>query len=754
MVNPLPRLPVLLEKGLSQIRLVKFHVPSDRRNEFFIKILSVILAFCLFLVSLIFLLIYQNVKKQNLETSYQTENEVISNISYSSVIMQDAAVSMLQQLNSTPVTQQLIYSLDTRLLQTIQGMRTLQSYTRASQWIDSVYVYCAKEDQICYSYVDGNNCKLTFTPISGFFDAEYIRTLSEAKTITQLPQMRTLQYHEDLPVKTVFTYVLPVRSSRSTYDGFFIVNISADRLLYLGSNLAAASSRQLIVADHDAQICTDGQLLDEPGRSSLVEAVLNSQDTSGQFIMRETDTICTWIQSEETGLYFLSCISYSDFKHQLSALTRWITFYYIAVLVFAAIISVYLALRVNREYSALQERFSRSEKRYSENYQYIKQSILRSFFTLRSSDFIVGRQFADNGIALEQYSGYVLFLLHLSQRHATDEVPAARYRRSHVFLLEQLSRLFPAGSQYELVDMLQGRFLLVCEPSSNFHLDDFCEKLCGCFSCCAEYTFSGIYSGELGVLEQLPESYRTLSAVMDLLFFYPSDSLVSLTEIRQHEVVGSNQVEPVRSKVIQALVNQQFEDASSILGNFFDEWYEPVSEIPYTIDALLSGFSEYISTFKRAYAITMDFNPSHFRSEALRADSSRAVKQLFLDLILDISYAFASVGTRSNYIDDILSFIEKNYADPKLNVDILADHVGLSPSHIQSIFKTATGSTISSYLRNLRIRKATELLEQTDIPISEIAESTGFGSFNYFCTVFKRYYSVTPTEYRANTRTK
>lgn len=736
------------------MRLPKVHVPSDRRNEFFIKTLSVILVFCLLLVSLIFLLIYRNMKKQNLNTSYDTEYEVISNISYSSVIMQDTAVSMLQQLNSSPVTQQLIYSLDTSLLQTIQAMRTLQSYTRASQWFDSIYVYCAKEDRVCYSYVDGSDYRLTFTPLNRFFDSEFIQTLSESNVITQLPQMRTIQYTDTLPEKTVFTYVLPVRSSRSTYDGFFIVNVNADRLMYLGTNLASVSSRQLIVADSAARIYVDGQSLTLSDSQSLVAHILDSQESSGQVVMPESDTICTWVRSEQTGLYFLSCISYSDFTQQLSALTRWIMFYYIAVLLFAALISVYLAFRVNREYSALQERFSRSEKRYSENYQYIKQSILRSFFTLRSTDFIVGRQFVDNGIALEQYSAYVLFLLHVSQRHPSSEVPAARSRRSHIFLLEQLSRLFPAGSRYELVDMLQGRFLLVCEPVSGFRLDDFSEKLHGCFSCSAEYTLSGVYTGELTALDQLPESYRALSSVMDLLFFYPADPLICLRTLRQHEVVGNQQIESVRSEVIQALVNQRFEDASSILGNFFDVWFEPVGEVPYTIDALLSGFSEYISTFKRTYAISMDFNPSHFRSEALRADSSRAVKQLFLDLIVDISYAFASVENRSNYIDDILRFIEENYADPKINVDILADHVGLSSSHIQSIFKTATGSTISVYLRNLRIRKATELLEQTDIPISEIAESTGFGSFNYFCTVFKRHHSVTPTEYRANSRTK
>ena len=50
----------------------------------------------------------------------------------------------------------------------------------------------------------------------------------------------------------------------------------------------------------------------------------------------------------------------------------------------------------------------------------------------------------------------------------------------------------------------------------------------------------------------------------------------------------------------------------------------------------------------------------------------------------------------------------------------------------------------------LRLNKATEFLAQTDVPISEIAERTGFGNSNYFYTVFKRHYAVTPSEYRAN----
>lgn len=112
------------------MRLIKSNIPTDRKNSFFIKVLSGILVFCLLLVSFVFLLIYQNVKKRSLEQSYLAEQDIVSNVSYSASIMQDTASSMLTQLNGDPKLLQLIYSMDTESLSVIQSMQLLQNYTR------------------------------------------------------------------------------------------------------------------------------------------------------------------------------------------------------------------------------------------------------------------------------------------------------------------------------------------------------------------------------------------------------------------------------------------------------------------------------------------------------------------------------------------------------------------------------------------------------------------------------------------------
>lgn len=220
------------------MRLIKSNIPTDRKNSFFIKVLSGILVFCLLLVSFVFLLIYQNVKKRSLEQSYLAEQDIVSNVSYSASIMQDTASSMLTQLNGDPKLLQLIYSMDTESLSVIQSMQLLQNYTRASSWLDSVYIYCAEEDCICYAYANGNTYQLSFGTLDDFFDAAFVRNLAAVSRVTQKPAMRQLRYRSTSSDKTVFSYVLPVRTSLNRYNGFFVANISAERLMQLGYGMA------------------------------------------------------------------------------------------------------------------------------------------------------------------------------------------------------------------------------------------------------------------------------------------------------------------------------------------------------------------------------------------------------------------------------------------------------------------------------------------------------------------------------------
>lgn len=71
-----------------------------------------------------------------------------------------------------------------------------------------------------------------------------------------------------------------------------------------------------------------------------------------------------------------------------------------------------------------------------------------------------------------------------------------------------------------------------------------------------------------------------------------------------------------------------------------------------------------------------------------------------------------------------------------------------SKTHCHMVFKKEKGITIIDYLNNFRIKKAKELLIEGVYSLEEIAEQTGYTSYNYFARVFKKITSYTPKEYR------
>lgn len=99
----------------------------------------------------------------------------------------------------------------------------------------------------------------------------------------------------------------------------------------------------------------------------------------------------------------------------------------------------------------------------------------------------------------------------------------------------------------------------------------------------------------------------------------------------------------------------------------------------------------------------------------------------------------------------MMGYIHMNYDHKILVSDVSrAGHVGNSTCH--SLFRRFLGMSPMEYLLNYRIGKATDLLENSDTPMSEIADKTGFASPSYFSECFKEKYALSPSAYRNHVR--
>lgn len=84
-----------------------------------------------------------------------------------------------------------------------------------------------------------------------------------------------------------------------------------------------------------------------------------------------------------------------------------------------------------------------------------------------------------------------------------------------------------------------------------------------------------------------------------------------------------------------------------------------------------------------------------------------------------------------------------------LSVPELAAMANLSTSHFSAIFKTLTGFPVSEHYMRLRIQRACQLLDTTDLSIKEIARNLGFEDQLYFSRCFHRIHDISPSDYRA-----
>ncbi len=100
-------------------------------------------------------------------------------------------------------------------------------------------------------------------------------------------------------------------------------------------------------------------------------------------------------------------------------------------------------------------------------------------------------------------------------------------------------------------------------------------------------------------------------------------------------------------------------------------------------------------------------------------------------------------------VDKIVKIIEKDY-NQNITIEEISKKVFFSKTYIRRIFKNNMGMTIVEYITDVRMKKAIELLKYGEYKIVEIASLTGYSNPSYFNLTFRKYYGVTPKQYRMN----
>ena len=140
-----------------------------------------------------------------------------------------------------------------------------------------------------------------------------------------------------------------------------------------------------------------------------------------------------------------------------------------------------------------------------------------------------------------------------------------------------------------------------------------------------------------------------------------------------------------------------------------------------------------------------------------KASDVELVNSYLIQKIWHILYQNTDVehmGKKENYsassqarLQLMMQYIHQKSAY-NISLSDIADQAKVSKSTALNLFQRYLGISPVTYLVNYRLQEAAKLLASTEKKVTVISKDTGFDNVDYFCKAFKKYYKLTPTEYR------
>lgn len=315
---------------------------------------------------------------------------------------------------------------------------------------------------------------------------------------------------------------------------------------------------------------------------------------------------------------------------------------------------------------------------------------------------------------------------------------------NHQEFIKKILDDFQDKADYLNLNPYQGIFFL-CEFVDEIILKNACIKIHNMISEKYEVDCYFSISNLLTSPSMISEEYSNMEHIMEQRFFVSNKYIFS-------------------KKVDMILESTDEKFDSTILKNI--EYYIKIKDfcsLKSSINLLIKKFSAQ-SDFSPIYVKSIlsniyrnicdemkEANEMDLNEEIDKIYSSRTIQEIrkMLNNVIDnMEKQFPKEAFNYRHeIELVKSYVYENYGKD-LSLDILAEYVYMTPSYLSSMFKKETSVGINGFIKNYRMEKAKDMLENTNVRIKEIGNIVGYSNTSYFCQSFKEFYGLTPEKYR------
>ncbi|WP_341224395.1 ATP-binding protein [uncultured Arcticibacterium sp.] len=130
-------------------------------------------------------------------------------------------------------------------------------------------------------------------------------------------------------------------------------------------------------------------------------------------------------------------------------------------------------------------------------------------------------------------------------------------------------------------------------------------------------------------------------------------------------------------------------------------------------------------------------------------ESRKALQAFYLSQITNTSTQIKEENPQNEFITKVQDIIEENILQHAFNVESLCQFIGISHSQLHRKLMALMGISPNKLIRQIKLQRGKELLQNSELNISQIAFKSGFSDPGYFSRIFKKEFGLTPQEWRS-----
>lgn len=742
-------------------------------------------------------IVYFNVQEKVFDNEYKNSSKLLAQTKYNIEYLDNMVRNLTLSTYINYDVRSLMYLKDDENFDSLNVINKLKSsVVWSNSFVHSVYIY-------------NNNKQRYYSTFGQFFhqDTEWEKVLqSYGGAVPPLkPIIRDMDVSldsEHLQTEKVLTYVMyELTDKQGRMDGAVIINI---KLEWLFNNMKAINNvesdqlNRMFILNEKQKFLEVSQNLSEEGAEleALLSDKYQSISDSENYFSVNLDGTKYWavfIPIENTGWVLFKTIPYNEAYSYLNKLRTSIIITTIIVLFVTLVVLFQVSKGIYRpidklvsqlrsshlfgeeaatskdefiflqdiyKYSANQlgqfhhEKISSQQRKKN---RFLSKWVLNSL-SVSQDEFELFRQ--DHKLPFRQEQMFKICVLKFDNYKELTEKGELERELLAFVVMNITTEILRQGCLVEAVDLLNDHLVIIIQENTSSELME--ASIDTLLQECQTYLFQRYHLSITVALSVSVNDHTHLTtayqqALYVSMYRFLAGKMSMLTQdyiIQLGQIPSMERVLELENQLLEQVRNTNYRGATDKLSNLLDE----VKKLEYS-DMMLSLLHT-VNQFK--YLV---YEMNKIRKEPVKVNSILMSKELleietineFQSKLMEVIYEVTRDNeVEGHYVSDdeskalrIEQLIDERYADLNLGSAEIANAIGVSPSKVGKIFKSYKQMTIPDYINRVRLEKAVEWMENSQLTIQEIIRRVGFENESYFYKVFKAKIGTTPREFIA-----